>query len=151
RDRYGADTLSTHALMRGGVLQLARWGLLDQIAAAGTPPVRGCVFHYGDQHVDVPIKAAAGVDALYAPRRTVLDPVLVDAARGAGADVRFGMTVTELQRDRQGRVTGVGGRDAAGAPFTASAHVVVGADGMGSRIARLAGAPVERAATGAAA
>ena len=30
RSRYGADTLSTHALMRGGVMQLHRWGVLDQ-------------------------------------------------------------------------------------------------------------------------
>jgi len=33
RCRYGTDTLSTHALMRGGVLQLSRWGLLDKIIA----------------------------------------------------------------------------------------------------------------------
>ena len=38
RSRYGADTLSTHALMRGGVMQLSRWGLLDAVIAAGTPP-----------------------------------------------------------------------------------------------------------------
>ena len=40
RARYGSDTVSTHALMRGGVLQLQRWGLLDRVAAAGTPPHR---------------------------------------------------------------------------------------------------------------
>ena len=28
RGRYAADTTSTHALMRGGVMQLHRWGLL---------------------------------------------------------------------------------------------------------------------------
>ena len=28
RDRHGSDTLSTHGLMRAGVLQLARWGVL---------------------------------------------------------------------------------------------------------------------------
>ena len=28
RGRYGTDILSTHALMRAGVLQLARWGVL---------------------------------------------------------------------------------------------------------------------------
>src|SRR5215813_3840312 len=39
RGRYGTDTLSTHALMRGGVLQLSRWGLLEKIIAAGTPAV----------------------------------------------------------------------------------------------------------------
>jgi 2-polyprenyl-6-methoxyphenol hydroxylase-like FAD-dependent oxidoreductase len=74
RGRYGADTLSTHALMRGGVLQLSRWGLLDDVVAAGTPAVRRATFAYADERVTIPIKPSPGVDALYAPRRTVLDP-----------------------------------------------------------------------------
>jgi 2-polyprenyl-6-methoxyphenol hydroxylase-like FAD-dependent oxidoreductase len=45
RGRPGSDTVSTHALMRGGVLQLARWGLLGRIQAAATPPVRSTTFH----------------------------------------------------------------------------------------------------------
>ena len=56
RSRYGGDTLSTHALMRGGVLQLQRWGLLDAVVDAGTPPVRRTVFHYGDESVAVSIR-----------------------------------------------------------------------------------------------
>ena len=47
RARRGSDTVSTHALMRGGVLQLHRWGLLDRVAATGAPPVRRVTFHYG--------------------------------------------------------------------------------------------------------
>ena len=81
RSRYGADTLSTHALMRGGVIQLHRWGLLDEVVAAGTPAVRRTTFTYAGDEVTVTIKPSHGVDALYAPRRTVLDPILVDAAR----------------------------------------------------------------------
>ena len=80
RSRLGADTLSTHALMRAGVLQLHRWGLLDRVRAAGTPPVRRTTFTYHDAVVPITIKPSNGVDALYAPRRTVLDPILVDAA-----------------------------------------------------------------------
>ena len=99
RARHGSDTLSTHALMRAGVLQLQRWGLLDPIVAAGTPAVRRTVFHYGDDAVTGDDQAGAGVDALYAPRRTVLDAVLVDAAVDAGAGVRFGTAVTGLLRD----------------------------------------------------
>ena len=79
RSRYGADTLSTHALMRGGVLQLHRWGLLDRVVDAGTPPIRHTTFHYATTSI-ITIKPSHGVDALYAPRRTLLDPVLVDAA-----------------------------------------------------------------------
>ena len=45
RDRYGSDTVSTHGLMRAGVLQLSRWGVLPDVTAAGTPPIRHEVFH----------------------------------------------------------------------------------------------------------
>src|SRR4051812_44103940 len=73
RSGYGADTISTHALMRGGVLQLHRWGVLPRLLEAGTPPVRTTTFHYGDESVSVAMKPSHGVDALYAPRRTLLD------------------------------------------------------------------------------
>ena len=33
RSRYGSDTLSTLALMRGAVIQLDRWGVLDAVKA----------------------------------------------------------------------------------------------------------------------
>lgn len=69
RAHPGADTLSTHALMRGGVLQLRRWGLLDTIVDAGTPPIRRTVIHYGDR--------AEAVDI--SPKRRVVLP-----ARGRG-------------------------------------------------------------------
>src|SRR6478736_4199347 len=69
RSRYGSDTLSTHALMRGGVLQLHRWGVLDRVIAAGTPPVRRTTFNFGPETTVVRIKPDHGVDALYAPRR----------------------------------------------------------------------------------
>src|SRR6476661_72880 len=94
RGRYGSDTISTHALMRGGVMLLQDWGLLPELVAAGTPPVRRTVFHYGDESVAVSIKPSAGVDALYAPRRTVIDALVVDAAERAGATVAFGSPVT---------------------------------------------------------
>src|SRR5205814_2194844 len=56
RDRYGTDTLSTHALMRGSVFLLSRWGLLDRIVEAGTPPVRQTRFDYGTDSATVTIK-----------------------------------------------------------------------------------------------
>jgi 2-polyprenyl-6-methoxyphenol hydroxylase-like FAD-dependent oxidoreductase len=148
RSRHGADTLSTHALMRAGVLQLSRWGLLDRIVDAGTPPVRQVTFRYRHGQVVVPIKASPGVDALYAPRRTVLDPILVDAATAAGAEVRYGITVTGVRRQRHGAVTGVVGRDERGRPFAADAAIVIGADGRRSTVADLVRAPTERRGVG---
>src|SRR6478609_896924 len=84
RSPTGTDTLSTHALMRGAVVQLHRWGLLDAVVAAGTPAVRATTFSYASDEITVPVKLSHGVDALYAPRRTVLDPILVDAAEALG-------------------------------------------------------------------
>src|SRR5258705_6348509 len=87
RDRHGSDTLSTLALMRAGVLQLHRWGLLDRVRAAGTPAIKATSFIYGDETVTVPIKPKNGVDALFAPRRTLLDALIADAAAESGAEV----------------------------------------------------------------
>lgn len=131
----GTDTLSTFALMRAGVLQLRRWGLLDRVVAAGTPPVRRTVLHYGDEAVTVPIKEKGGVTELFAPRRTVLDPILVDAAVEAGAEVRYGAAVKGLLREGN-RVTGVYGVRHGGVVFEARAPLVIGADGRHSVVAR---------------
>jgi 2-polyprenyl-6-methoxyphenol hydroxylase-like FAD-dependent oxidoreductase len=151
RARPGDDTNSTHALMRGGAALLQRWGLLERIAAAGTPAIRQTRFHYPGESSTVSIKPAAGVDALYAPRRTVLDPILVDAAAAAGADVRYGVTVTDLTRGADGRVTGLVGRDRSGAAVEIGAGLVVGADGRDSLVARRTGARTERLGVGASA
>ena len=79
RGSYGSDTLSTHGLMRAGVLQLSRWGVLPEVVASGTPPIEKTLFHYSDgDMVQVSIRPTPGVDALYAPRRQLLDRILVD-------------------------------------------------------------------------
>ncbi len=144
----GTDTLSTHALMRGGVLQLQRWGLLPAIAAA-TPAIRQTLVHYGDEAHLVEIQERAGIDALYAPRRTVLDRLLVEAAAAAGVEVHYATSMRDLVRDGQ-RVVGVevsrGGRS-----HTLRAPLVVGADGVRSRVAHQAGADDEWRGRGASA
>ncbi len=137
--QYGKDTLSTHALMRGAVLQLHRWGLLDSIRAADTPSIATTTFHYGDESVEVAIKSRDGVDALYAPRRTVLDPILVDAARGAGAEVVYGQAIVDLIQDDDGRVTGAKIAGADRQVTEVAADLVIGADGVRSKVARLLG------------
>jgi 2-polyprenyl-6-methoxyphenol hydroxylase-like FAD-dependent oxidoreductase len=141
--RYGSDTLSTHALMRGAVLQLHRWGLLGAVRASGAPPVRTTTFHYGDEVIEVRIKPRDGVDVLFAPRRTVLDPVLVDGAREAGAEVVYGMSVVDLTRDGAGRVRGARIAGRGGDPVDVGADLVIGADGIRSRVARILDAPLD--------
>jgi flavin-dependent dehydrogenase len=144
RGAYGADTISTHALMRGGVIQLHRWGLLPRLIELGTPPVRSTAFHYGEEEVAIALRDEGGVDALYAPRRTVLDSLLVDAAVESGAEVRHGHTLLGLLHDMTGRVTGGIVLGADGEPREIEAGLVIGADGIGSAVARLAGAATLR-------
>jgi flavin-dependent dehydrogenase len=142
RCRFPSDTLSTHSIARGGVVQLSRWGLLAEVIASGAPPIREVSFHLGDTVIAKQIKAAAGVDHLVAPRRDVLDDIMFRAAGRAGADMRTGITVFDVLRDASGRTVGVIGSDADGHHVDIRARFVVGADGLRSRVARAVGAPV---------
>ncbi|HEX5132467.1 MAG TPA: NAD(P)/FAD-dependent oxidoreductase [Candidatus Krumholzibacteria bacterium] len=137
---HGSDTTSTHALMRAGVMQLHRWGVLERVTAAGTPAIRTTTFHYNDEAIEIPIKASDGIDALYAPRRTLLDAILADAAAESGAHVRYGARVTGVVRDTAGRVAAVELLDADGTPRRVDAGIVIGADGVRSATARAVGA-----------
>jgi flavin-dependent dehydrogenase len=80
--------------------------------------------------------AVDGVPASYAPRRTVLDALLADAAREAGVDVREGFTVEDVVI-HEGRVTGIRGHGRDGRTVTEHARVVVGADGRRSLVAEV--------------
>jgi len=139
RGHYGSDTVSTHALMRAGVLQLSRWGVLEKITAAGTPVVRSTSFHYGDEVVAVPIKPQQDMEGLYAPRRTVIDRVLVDTAQEAGATITFETQLVDLIRADNGRVCGLRLKDGHDRERQVSADLVIGADGVHSTVARLVG------------
>jgi len=150
RGQYGTDTLSTHALMRGGVLQLARWGVLPRVQAAGTPPVRRATFLYSGEVLAVPIKPRDGVDALYAPRRTVLDRAIVDTAIEAGVEVSYGTRLVDLVRE-DNRVAGIVAHGQSGWTRQITARVVVGADGLRSTVARLVNAGVTRSGESASA
>ncbi len=144
RGAYGSDTLSTHALMRAGVLQLARLGVLGGVVDSSTPAVRRTVFHYDAETVDVPIKPKDGVPALFAPRRTLLDRLLVDAALEAGVSVRHHVRLVDLLRGATGRVEGVVLKDLDGDVRAVHAAFVVGADGLHSALAELVKPPVTR-------
>jgi len=142
---FPSDTVSTHSIARSGVVQLHRWGLLDEVLDSGTPAIRQVTFNAGGESVCRTIKHKSGVDLVVAPRRYLLDTILACAAIRAGADVRQGVTVTGVRRDGRGRVTGVYGHDRGGAPVELGARWVVGADGLGSRVAQSVGAATDEA------
>jgi 2-polyprenyl-6-methoxyphenol hydroxylase-like FAD-dependent oxidoreductase len=136
-----SDTLSTHAIARSGVVQLDRWGLLDQVVASGAPPLRDVWFCADGERTHRQVKDRFGVDHLVAPRRLVLDAILARAAVEAGATLRTGVTVTGVVRDDAGRVAGVEVRSDGGTTVT-PARLVIGADGLRSKIGREVGAQV---------
>jgi 2-polyprenyl-6-methoxyphenol hydroxylase-like FAD-dependent oxidoreductase len=142
RSARGSDTTSTHALMRPGLMQLERWGVLERIVAAGTPPIRRTTFHYAEDAVPVPFQPRDGLEALYAPRRTLLDAVLADAAAEAGARVVHGASAGDVVRDGAGRVCGIDVTDPEGATRRVGARIVIGADGARSGVARAVDAAV---------
>lgn len=140
RARMPSDTLSTHLVWPAGVIQLRRWGLFDEIAAAGTPLLSTIHNDIDGIAIEMPVWPESGAGTIFAPRRTVLDPAILAAAERAGAEVLDGTTVEGLRRDRAGRVSGVVARRGRGQAFTIPARMVVGADGWRSRVAREVGA-----------
>ncbi|TDE01175.1 NAD(P)/FAD-dependent oxidoreductase [Jiangella asiatica] len=137
---FPADTLSTHQLARTGVLALHRWGLLPDVLATGAPAIRQVTFTAAAESVTRSVKDKAGVDLLVAPRRYILDSLLADAAAAAGAHVRLGVNIDGVRLDTSGRAVGVYGHDRTGAALEIDARFVIGADGLGSRLARSVGA-----------
>jgi 2-polyprenyl-6-methoxyphenol hydroxylase-like FAD-dependent oxidoreductase len=135
RASFPSDTVSTHLVHPPGVEALHRWGLLGRVVASGCPAIDTYAFDFGPFTISG-APGTADSPVAYAPRRTVLDQILVEAAAEAGAEVRDQFTVTDLVT-QEDRVTGIRGHAVGGAPLTEAAQVLVGADGLHSLVARV--------------
>src|SRR5262249_15795563 len=134
RATFPSDTVSTHLIHPPGVAALRRWKLLDDLIATGCPAIHTYLFDLGP----IVLSGSPGTPDepnAYAPRRTVLDKLLADAAAKAGTEVREGFSVEEIITE-DGRVTGIRGRGVGGQTVTEKARVVVGADGFNSTVSR---------------
>lgn len=139
RATFPSDTLSTHVIHAPGVAALARWGLLDEVAASGCPPIVGYTFDFGAVTLEGTPAPVEGINVGYAPRRTVLDAILLDGARAAGVEVRENCNVDEVLVEN-GAVVGIRCGDT-----VERAAIVIGADGRSSRVAKAVGAVDEHA------
>jgi 2-polyprenyl-6-methoxyphenol hydroxylase-like FAD-dependent oxidoreductase len=139
RSTFPSDTLSTLVIQPQGVAALERWGLLEQVKATGCPPFDTYRFDFGPFVIEGRPRPIDGSATAIAPRRTVLDKMLVDAAARAGAEVREGFTVDEIVID-DGMVAGIRGHADGGRTIAERARIVIGADGHNSRVARTVGA-----------
>src|SRR5262249_13045335 len=141
---FPCDTISSHQLQVPGVALLQRWGLLGRLTAAGTPPARQVRFDAGGGiGMKGQFPAYEGVDALYSPRRTLLDTILVEAARAAGAEIRENFRVTQVTGAGD-RVTGIRGAARGRPEVTETASLAIGADGKRSLAAGAVGAERDR-------
>lgn len=140
RAAFPRDTLSTLYIQQRGVAYLARWGLLDRVAAV-CPALDRVSYRIDDVCLEGRSRPVEGVADAYAPRRHWLDATLAEAAVAAGAEFRDGCTVEDLVRTGD-RVTGVRlrARGRSRPAVAERARLVVGADGMRSTVAARAGA-----------
>jgi flavin-dependent dehydrogenase len=139
RAHFPSDAFSTHFIQQPGVALLNRWGLVQPLVDAGTPLINKAAVGSLEAAPPIDLPDVPGVVGTMAPRRTVLDKILVDAARDAGAEVREGFTFEDVVRDGD-RVTGIVGRNEAGESVTENAKLVIGADGRNSKVAEKVGA-----------
>lgn len=140
RATFPSDTMSTHFVHPPGLAALARWGLLERLWATKAPAITKMSFDLGPFALVGAPPPAGDVAGSCAPRRTVLDKLLVDAAVDAGAELLEGFSVSDLIFD-DGKVTGLRGRTKGGPETEFRAGIVVGADGLHSLVARAVDAP----------
>jgi flavin-dependent dehydrogenase len=141
RATFPSDTMSTHLIHAPGMDLLHRWGLADRVIATGCPPVTGYRLDLGPFAIAGAPRGTEASPHAFAPRRILLDSILVDAAAEAGTDVRQGVSVESLVVE-DGVVRGIRAHDRSGASFEERARVVIGADGVHSSIARWVDAPM---------
>ena len=141
RATFPSDTASTHYVQQPAVARLRDWGLLDEVVATGCPPVATYGLDFGAFALRGHPTPYDGVGVAYAPRRTLLDAILVEGAAAAGATVESGFTVDDLLWD-DGAVVGISGRTESGNAVREHARLVVGADGLRSVVAKAVDATV---------
>jgi flavin-dependent dehydrogenase len=135
RATFPSDTLSTHAIHAPGMAALRRWGLIDAVTGTGCPPLSTYRVDFGPFTVQGTPPPVEGQSAGYAPRRYLLDGILVEAAAAAGVEVRERFSVHELLVE-DGAVVGIRGSGGGGPDVVERARIVIGADGRNSSVAR---------------
>jgi len=142
RVQFPSDTVSTHFMWPRTTSFLQKWGLLEKLAATGCPAIERVTADYGPVAVSGRPSPVEGTGIMYCPRRTILDLMLVEAARGAGAEIREATTFREVITEGD-RIVGAHLQDSEGRFTDVQATIVVGADGMWSSVARAVGTPTD--------
>ena len=143
RARFPRDKPCSEYLSPQASRILQAMGALDEIERSGAAQLTGMRVHAPNgETIHGEFAAEHGYrgfrDRGLALRRTVLDAILLDRARFAGARVEESCRVTDVMRNERGRVTGVV-VSSDGVSRAISAELVIGADGLRSVIGRRLG------------
>jgi 2-polyprenyl-6-methoxyphenol hydroxylase-like FAD-dependent oxidoreductase len=135
-DPQAFKRICTHYIQSSAIRPLQRIGLIEPMMQAGALRSRPSAWtRWGWVQPLADSALPSGINL----RRERLDPLIREtAAATPGVDLILGHTVIELLRDGQ-QVSGVKARDPHGQTLDLQARLVVGADGRGSRVAKLAG------------
>jgi 2-polyprenyl-6-methoxyphenol hydroxylase-like FAD-dependent oxidoreductase len=127
--------ICTHYIQSSGIRPLERMGLIEPMMQAGALRSRACAWtRWGWVDPPATSKLPSGINL----RRERLDPLIREfAAATPGVELILGQTVQDLLYDGE-RVVGCRARDPHGQTSELRARLVVGADGRGSRVAKLA-------------
>lgn len=144
RARFPRDKICSEYLSPQGSRILHAMGVLAKVEDAGAAQLAGMMVRApSGQSFRGHFAGAHGFrgfrDSGLALRRTILDSILLDQARAAGARVREDNRVVDLVRDGAGRVSDVVVSDGTGQRTTIGARLVVGADGLRSIVSRRLG------------
>ena len=143
RSTFPRDKPCSEYMSPETVRQLDALGVLAALDRAGGAALDGTAVHgpLGSRLVGRFVRAGGTPfrgTGLGLPRR-VLDATFIDAAREAGVRVIEDMSAQQLLRNAHGAISGVSAADAIGGTREFRARIVVGADGLGSVVARRAG------------
>lgn len=139
RSPFPSETMSTLYIHHGGLALLKKWGLLDAVIRSGAQKLDKVIYGTPGVTLRGPTPVLGEINGTYAPRRIVLDQIVVAAAMAAGAEFRDRCRVIGLLHEGE-RVSGVRLLTPGGAEIAERAHIVIGADGMRSTVADLADA-----------
>lgn len=143
RARFPRDKTCSEYLSPQASRILEAMGALGPVESSGAAQLKGMRVHAPNgQTIHGEFAASHGYkgyrDRGLAVRRTILDSILIDRARAAGARVEEGTRVVDLIRDESGRVGGIVSSGESGRREM-RAPLVIGADGLRSIVGRRLG------------
>jgi flavin-dependent dehydrogenase len=145
RSPFPSEIPHGHFIHNEGPRLLKRWGLLDAVLKTNCPALTSQVLDFGDYPMLATDMVIDGIALGLAPRRKILDQILVEAAVEAGAEVRDRWLVERILWDGE-QVCGVAGRDTRTDRLSEElGKIVIGADGRNSQLAQWVQAPMYEA------